>query len=46
MSSSESESEESERFRFLPTPLMTLSLRSAYDRVNARLSESEAGTEG
>ena len=36
------ESEESERVLFLPAPLMTPSLRSAYDLVKTRLSKSEA----
>ena len=40
------ESEESERFLFLPALLMTPSLRSAYDLVKTRLSESEAEAEG
>ena len=39
------ESEESERFLFLPAPLMTPSLRFAYDLVKTRLSESEAEAE-
>ena len=39
------ESEESERFLFLRAPLMTPSLRSAYDLVKTRLSESEAEVE-
>ena len=42
----ESESEESERFHFLSTPLMTPSLRSAYDLVKTRLSEAKAEAEG
>ena len=41
LSSTESESEESERFHFLPTTLMSPSLRSAYDLVKTRLSESD-----
>ena len=40
------ESEESERFLFLPAPLITPSLRSAYDLVKTRLSESEVEAEG
>ena len=40
------ESEESERFLFLPALLMTPSLRSAYDLVKTRLSESDAEAEG
>ena len=40
------ESEESESFLFLPAPLMTPSLRFAYDLVKIRLSESEAEVEG
>ena len=40
------ESEGSERFLFLPALLMTPSLRSAYDLVKTRLSESEAEAEG
>ena len=40
------ESEESERFLFLLAPLMTPSLRSAYDLVKTRLSEAEAEAEG
>ena len=40
------ESEESERFLFLPALLMTPSLRSSYDLVKTRLSESEAEAEG
>ena len=46
ISSTESESEESERFHFLATLLITPLLRSAYDLVKAKLSESEAEAEG
>ena len=40
------ESEESERFLFHLAPLMTPSLRSAYDLLKTRLSEAEAEAEG
>ena len=40
------ESEESERFLFHLAPLVTPSLRSAYDLLKTRLSEAEAEPEG
>ena len=41
----ESESEESERFNVFPLRLRLRRLRSAYDLVKSRLSESEAEAE-
>ena len=46
ISATESESEESERFHFFRLRLRLRRLRSAYDLVKTRLSESEAGTKG
>ena len=46
MSSTELESEEAEHFYILPTPLLTPSLRSTYDLVKTRMSESEAEAKG
>ena len=42
----ESESEESERFHFLRLLLWLRRLRSTYDLVKTRLSESEEEAEG
>ena len=42
----ELESEESERFHFFRLHLRLLRLRSTYDLVKTRLSESEAEVEG
>ena len=42
----ELESEESERFNFFRPRLRLRRLRSAYDLVKTRLSESEAEAEG
>ena len=42
MSSTELESEEAEHFYILPTALLTPSLRSTYDLVKTKMSESEA----
>ena len=46
MSSTELELEEPEHFYILPTPLLTPSLRSTYDLVKTRMSESEAEVKG
>ena len=46
MSATESESEESERFHFFPLRSRLRRLRSAYDPVKTRFSESEAEAEG
>ena len=46
ISATESESEESERFHFFRLRLGPRRLRSAYDLVKTRLSESEAEAEG
>ena len=46
ISATESESEESERFHFFRLRLRLRRLRSAYDLVKTRLSESEEEAEG
>ena len=46
MSSTELESEEPEHFYILPTALLTPSLRSTYDLVKTKMSESEAEAKG
>ena len=46
MSSTELESEEAEHFYILPTVLLTPSLRSTYDLVKTKMSESEAEVKG
>lgn len=46
MSSTELESEEAEHFYILPIPLLTPSLRSTYDLVKTKMSESEAEAKG
>ena len=46
ISSAKSDVGRTRTFHFLPTPLMTPSLRFAYDLVKTRLSELEAQTEG
>ena len=46
ISATESESEESERFHFFRLRLQFRRLRSAYDLVKTRLSDSEAEAEG
>ena len=45
MSTTETESEESERFHFFRLRLRLRRLRSAYDLVKTRLSESEVEAE-
>ena len=46
MSSTELELEEPEHFYILPPALLTPSLRSTYDLVKTKMSESEAEAKG